>query len=523
MSSSSVICRSRLNTTLADIDSLMPAFIDDLLRRQGIAEATVPPCQSQARHFLIWLALNRVELETVDRTVIHRFLRHDCTCRASAPASARLRPWRKRRASPQIMRFICFLEREGRIKTPGDLVENLCILDEFLEGLRGDGYKASTIRIYRAGCMRLIAWLHLSRIALSSLNPDVYARFRKSRFHCSIPGLFQLEVTHSFKTRYRREVRKFLLHLVATGRIVPMGSDLAEKALPERVERFRTWLKRERDIGRSTIDRHVDLVISLLPGLGNDPQAYDAGLIRRVLFEHMDQRSRHYAKILAGSMRMYLRFLIAEQCVAAELVAAVPSVPHWRLCTLPRYIPAEDVERAIVSCGDSPAGVRDRAILLLLARLALRAGDINALRLADIDWDRARLHVSGKTRRKAMLPLPQDAGDALYTYIATARPKVNEARVFLCSLPPYRPFSRTTVTAIAQRALDRAGIVTSVPCGARVFRHSQATNLLRSGASLDTVQSLLRHESSNTTMIYAKTDTVMLQEVAEPWIGGLGQ
>ena len=125
--------------------------------------------------------------------------------------------------------------------------------------------------------------------------------------------------------------------------------------------------------------------------------------------------------------------------------------------------------------------------------------------------------------RKAVLPLPQHAGDALFAYIATARPKVNEAHVFLGSQAPYRPLTQTAVTKIARRALDRAGVVTSASRGAHVFRHSQATNLLRSGASLDMIQSLLRHESSNTTMIYAKTDRVMLQEVAQPWIGGVGQ
>ena len=185
MSSSPVSRRSRLNAALVDIDSLMPLFTDDLLCHQGIAEATVPACRHAARHFLIWLALRRVALETVDQTVIRRFLRHDCNCCVAAPASARLRPWRKRPRSPRVMRFVRFLEREGRIKTPGDLDENLSILDEFLEGLRSDGYKPSTIREYRNGCIRLIAWLHLSRIALRSLNPDVYARFRKSRFRGS--------------------------------------------------------------------------------------------------------------------------------------------------------------------------------------------------------------------------------------------------------------------------------------------------------------------------------------------------
>ncbi len=227
--------------------------------------------------------------------------------------------------------------------------------------------------------------------------------------------------------------------------------------------------------------------------------------------------------MLSISMRMYLRFLVSEGSVAAALVEVVPTVPQWRLSTLPRYIPAEDVERTIASCGDGFVGVRDRAILLLLARLALRAGDIAALRLGDIDWDRAEIRVPGKSRRHTALPLPQDAGDALYAYITTARPKVDEPQVFLCSRAPYRPFAKSAVTAIARRALDRAGVATPATRGAHVFRHSQATNLLRSGASLDAIQLLLRHASPNTTMIYAKTDALMLGEIAQPWIGGMGE
>lgn len=522
MPSISAIPRSRLNETLADIDSLMSAFTDDLLCNQGI-EVSVQASLCGVRHFLIWLALNRIDLETVDRAVIHRFLQHDCNCCAAAPASVRLQPWRKRRSSVPIMKLVRFLERKGRIRTPGDLDENLDVLDRFLEGLRGDGYRSSTIRLYRNACSRLIAWLHLSRIALRSLTPEVYARYRKSQFHCSIPGVFHLERRRSFPVKHSSPIRRFFTHLVATGRIEPMEPELPEKALPERVERFRMWLKHERGIGQRSIDRYVYKIMSLLPALGDDPRTYDAGLIRRALFGHMEDRSRYDARQLAVSMRMYLRFLVTEGSVTAALIAAVPTVPQWRLSTLPKYIPAEDVERVIASCGDSPAGLRDRAILLLLARLALRAGDICAMRLADIDWDRAILRVCGKGRRVTALPLPQDAGEALYTYIATVRPKTIETHVFLLALAPYRPVSLSVVEGIARRALDRAGVATPATRGARVFRHSQATNLLRSGASLDMIQSLLRHVSQDTTMIYAKTDMVMLQEIAQPWVGEVGQ
>ena len=149
------------------------------------------------------------------------------------------------------------------------------------------------------------------------------------------------------------------------------------------------WLERHRGIGPGTIRQHVRLIAEMLPSLGDDPGGYGAALIRRVLFEQMEPWSRSYAQRLTTAMRMYLRFLVSEGGIAAALIEAVPTVPLLRLSTLPRYIPADDVERTITSCGDDPMGVRDRAILLLLARLALRAGDIAALRLGDIDWDRA--------------------------------------------------------------------------------------------------------------------------------------
>ena len=263
------------------------------------------------------------------------------------------------------------------------------------------------------------------------------------------------------------------------------------------------------------------LIAEMMPELGDDPRTYDTALIRDVLHRNIQRRSHSYAPVLPTTMRMYLRFLASEARIQPGLVAAVPSVPQQRLSSLPRYIASDDVERAIATCSDNATGLRDRAILLLLARLALRAGDIVDLRLADVDWDRARIRVSGKSRREAVLPLPQDAGDALHAYIATARPKADVDKVFLCTKAPWRGFrASNAIGSVARRALDRAGIKTFAARGAHVFRHSQATALLRSGATLDVIQALLRHRSVNTTAIYAKTDAVMLQEIAQPWIGG---
>ena len=440
-------------------DPVILEFTADLRRRGEVAESRVRHDMARARHFLIWLARRGLSLEAVDATVIDRFLRHDCDCREAGPAAVWLIPWRKRRTSPELMRFIRFLERTGRIPTPGELEDNFRLLETFLEGLGADGYVQEYIRQHRGGCVALIEWLHLSRIPLCDLTPDVYARFRKRRLTCSLPGAFGPRKTHSRGGTYDVQVRRFLRHLAALGRIAPLEPVPEPERLSEPLETFALWLERCRGVTPATVRRYIRLIAPVLPVLGDDPRAYDTAQIRGALLQCLERRTRDYAKELANAMRMYLR------CLA------------W---------------------------------------------DIVALRLGDIDWDSAEVRVAGKTGRHDVLPLPQDAGDALRAYIATVRPRVDEQKVFLCMMAPYRAFSSGTVVSyVARRALNRAGITGLASRGAHVFRHSQATALLRSGATFDTVQSLLRHRSRESTLIYAKTDAVMLQEVAQPWMGGV--
>jgi len=517
-------CCPLARTIPADFNGLPLAFVDDLRRqRQGrISESRLDNYRCIARHFLVWLNLAGIELRTVDGSIIHRFLQHDCRCGASC-ASVRLKRWNRRRTSPELMRFIRFLENAGHVNTTDELEGNLRLLDAFLVGLRDDGYTAGTIRSFRFACTGFVVWLHLSRIRLRDLTPDVFAQHLHREFVCSIPGLFCSRRKRGAEA-CDGQLRGFLRHLVSTGRIAPLELVPVELALPARLERFALWLERHRGIAPRSIRQHVRAIREMLPALGDSPDTYDASLIRRVLLGAMRPWSHSTARHLATSMRMYLRFLVSEGSVAASLVAAVPTAPQRRLSSLPRYVSPDDVERAIRSCGEGPTGLRDRAILLLLARLALRAGDVADLRLGDIDWDTAEIRVAGKSRREAALPLPQDVGDALHAYVAKARPVTDEDKVFLRAMAPVRAFADpSAVSGVARRALDRAGVTTFAGRGAHVFRHSQATELLRSGADLDVIQALLRHASPSTTAIYAKTDTVMLREVAQPWIGGTAQ
>ena len=203
----------------------------------------------------------------------------------------------------------------------------------------------------------------------------------------------------------------------------------------------------------------------------------------------------------------------------AELLAAIPTLAHWRLSSLPRHLQEEEVERIISSCDpNSPVGKRNRAILLLLARLGLRAGDIVKLRLGDIDWKDATVQVSGKGRRAVRLPLTREVGLALVDYLKNGRPPVDTDVVFVRSRAPLRPFaSHTAISVIVARAMRRAGVTCKGQGAAHILRHSVATSMLKNGATLQEIADILRHRSIETTYIYAKVDVTTLRKIAQPW------
>jgi integrase/recombinase XerD len=241
-----------------------------------------------------------------------------------------------------------------------------------------------------------------------------------------------------------------------------------------------------------------------------------------VILAEAEQTTRSHAKAIASTLRGYLRFLAAQSQCPPGLDFAIPTIPEWRLSALPRYISPADVEKLIASCDPKTHhGVRDRAILLLLARLGLRAGDIYNMRLGDIFWEEGAIRVCGKGRREISLPLPQDAGDALIDYLQQVRPQVATDKIFLRSKAPYEPFAVSgVVSSIVKLALERAGIEHAPSRGASLLRHSAATSMLRGGATLDTIGAVLRHKSVDTTAHYAKVDITMLQQIAQPWLGG---
>ena len=203
----------------------------------------------------------------------------------------------------------------------------------------------------------------------------------------SIDAGVQASVSHRhLSAQYVNRARRFVDFLIEEGIAQPTAS-ASTSATNDRVRTFQSWLRQHRGLSERTIDRHGRMIMRLLPALGDNPASYDAGLVRRVILAETQRSSRPYVKTMTTALRGYLNFLATHRECRPWLDRAIPTIPQWRLSALPRYLPAEDVERLISACDLSkPRGIRDRAILLLLARLGLRAGDILNMRLDDIAW-----------------------------------------------------------------------------------------------------------------------------------------
>ena len=386
-------------------------------------------------------------------------------------------------------------------------------IEGFVSELLSAGYSLLSTRDYARSALHLGRWMDARGIGVCELSDTTVAKFGRHR--CVCPGA----CGHGRRPsrRYVARIPRFVDHLRHLGlvpRVAPQPTAVVANPLVE----FREWMLRHRGVTVWTIDRYERLVSRMLPALGDDPSSYDAALIRRVFLDETRGLSRAYAKCFVSALRAFLRFLAVEGRCRPDLDRAVPTIPEWRLSALPRYIAPRDIERVIASCDLSKTcGIRDRAVLLLLARLGLRAGDIMNMTRDDLDWNAAAVRVRGKGRKEIRLPLPQDVGDALLDYLVRARPTTETARVFLCANAPVRPFANPVVSDIVRLALKRAGITDPPSRGANLLRHSAATAMLRAGASLDAIATVLRHESTDTTAHYAKVDVELLRSVAQPW------
>ena len=387
------------------------------------------------------------------------------------------------------------------------------LLEGFAQELCQEGYAQITARRHIRAAEHLVHWIGRKGRTLATLDERGIEEFVQHLNRCRCPR---------YGHTHRRDLRKgaclFLRYvrfadLVTTSVVKEVISD------PDLLVSFCDWMRQQRGTCDATLYNYSLHLRELLSKVGEDSAKFDAQNLRQFILDTSHRCGWASAKTCITAVRMFLRFLIADGKCAADLERAVPVLAHWRLSSLPGYLQSDEVERVVASCNPAkPAGKRDRAILLLLARLGLRAGDIVQLRLGDLDWKEAEICVSGKGRRQTMLPLTQEVGDAIASYIKDGRPPTSADTLFIRSRAPFRGLANhCAVSMIVAQAMRRAGVSCPSRGAAHVLRHSMASSMLRHGASLQEIAGVLRHRSIATTEIYAKVDVAALRQIAQPW------
>jgi site-specific recombinase XerD len=389
-------------------------------------------------------------------------------------------------------------------------------LDGFGTWLAAQGYGFQTGGSCLRHAVHLGRWLAATRTPLAAIDDHVIAAFVAHFPQCVCDG--QRVGGHD---RALPRVRVFRRYLQATGVVARAAAPCIDEPL---LAEFVTWMRQQCGVTEWTVKAYSRVVRKLLEHVGGEPSSYTIAALRRAVLALAEGHGASKGEQVVTATRMFLRQLAVRGLCSADLAAGIPRPARWSQTALPKHLPPEDVEKLLGSCDTASAtGLRDRAIMLLLARLGLRAGDVVALRLADIDWGCARLRVVGKGRREAWLPLPQDVGDGLLAYLERGRPRTADDHVFLRARAPWRRIgTSSTIAQLVERAITRAG-VDAPSFGAHLLRHSAATAMLRAGASLDGIASILRHRSVETTTVYARVDQRLLGLVAQPWAASDGQ
>lgn len=387
-------------------------------------------------------------------------------------------------------------------------------IEDYVAALRGRGYRFRTIREHLCLFANLNAWLAGNDVALCDLDEHALERFAKR---------------HLRRRRGSSGERPALLRLLGILRgagVTPPARALAPTPARSLADSYRLFLREERGCADATVfnyARHIDRFLDLLFGAREvEFSRIRAREVTAFVQRNASEHSRGHTKQAVTALRSFLRYLHYRGHLQSVLSSAVPNVAHWRMTALPRHLPAEAVQAVLDACERTSAvGRRNFAILLLLARLGLRAGEIVALQIEDIDWNEARLTVrSKKGGGWARLPLPADAGEAIARYLEKGRPPCACRNVFVRAVAPHGPLSGSPVIAVmAMKAMRKAG-VSSPHTGAHVFRHSLASEMLRRGVSLQEIGQVLRHKDPETTAIYAKVDLGALRRLAVAWPGG---
>jgi integrase/recombinase XerD len=403
---------------------------------------------------------------------------------------------------PQILRQ----ERQGPLGA---------YIDEFAQRLSEQGYSQQ----YACRQLRLVAelshWLWQREWAVKDLTVTRVKNFLRHRVW-----------PRPVRGGDAAGLRPFLGWLRQKGLVAAPVKPIERTAIGKLLDDFSSYLRQERALAPSTVANYVYLTEKFLTHrFGTGPVAL-SGLTAAQVVGSVQRLApslcRKRAKVMTSALRSFLRYARYQDFIRLDLAACVPCVADWSVASIPEGLPIEQVNRVLASCNRKSAiGRRDYAILLLLARLGLRAGEVVALALEDFDWEAGQLAVRGKGNRHAQLPIPADVGKAIAAYLKDGRTRSTNRSVFLrAQAPAVGLRNSASVGLIVKKALARAGINCRRK-GAHQFRHTLATEMLHHRASLAEIADVLRHRNLQTTAIYAKVDLASLRTLALPWPGGI--
>jgi len=388
-------------------------------------------------------------------------------------------------------------------------------VSSFAKSTREQGYAKKSIHrmVLLAACFS--RWLEQQRIKLRGITSDHVAEYLRYRAQQVQPH------------RGDAAALRHLIEFLRRNDLIPTKKISAPRSTPaEQYARFyEQYLRETRALANATVVAYMPFIRGFLDSRFGDGRVtvsrLGAGDVVEFVQREAPRMHMKRAKLMTTALRSFLRYARYRGDVTLDLAAAVPVVANWSMPSIPRAIAADQVRQLLASIDRHTAiGRRDYAILLLLARLGLRSGEVVFLELDDIDWNVGLLRVHGKSGRRSELPLSAEVGKAIAAYLRRGRPDSASRRVFLRAKAPIRGFrGASSLGSIVRHSLQRAG-VDAPTYGAHQFRHGLATEMLRQGASLAEIGEVLGHRHPQTTNIYTKVDIKALRTLALPWPGG---
>lgn len=389
-------------------------------------------------------------------------------------------------------------------------------LPAFIVHLKAAGYARNILSAKKVGLERFIRWRTRRRHIPRELSESEISEFLTKSPHPE----------KSRRSVVSRALFEFLDYLRRCKVVTTSAPSPPETVNSMLVKQYADFLRNEKGLAELSLKVYLPVAEDLLHYLEEDHginsvRRLDASLLRAFLFERAQDRSSECVRLLATSLRSFLRFLHAAGEIPKDQTAAIPTVRRWTQPDIPKRLTPVEVKQVLKTPNLATAtGRRDYAILLLLARLGLRSSEILSIELSDLRWRTGEIVIRGKGNRQDLLPLPREVGAAIACYLRCDRGARPTRRVFLRTIAPRVPLTGpASIGHIVRRTMAKAGVERPMQIAAHLFRHTLASDMLQHGASLREISEVLRHEAHTSTEVYAKIDMGSLQEVARPWPG----